>query len=148
MKRFSLIVFLMLFSIPAISNGELYKWVDQDGVKHYSTTPPPQQYRPPLSRDCKQHIELHSAQYLARALGKSETWVVANYRITLWQKETPKDKGRKVGEMLPGSRAVILRTGPDDYKVKSPLDGSVGWVNKTQVNRVLLQNIKTRRPCD
>lgn len=148
MKRILLFTFLILFLIPVASHGKIYKWVDQDGVEHYTTTPPPQKRKPVLLKDCKKHIELHSARYLARELGKSEAWVVANHKTKLFAKETSKGKGHKVGSLLPGSRAIILRTGPDDYRVKSPLDGSVGWVNKVQVKRVLMQNIKTNKPCE
>ena len=70
-----------------------------------------------------------------------------NLRIDLWSKETPKGKGRKVGALLPGSRALIIKEGSEDYKVKHPFDKSVGWINKIHVKRTLMQDTKTRRPC-
>jgi hypothetical protein len=96
--------------------------------------------------DCKRHIELHGGKWWASELGKSETWVVANHRINLWQNPSP-TKGRKVGEMRVGSRAVIIEEGADDYKVRSPLDGTVGWVGRVQVARALWQDAKTFKPC-
>ena len=76
--------------------------------------------------DCQKFIELHSASYLAKEYGKSEMWVLNNVKINLWQKESSKGKGRKVGELLPGSRAKIITEGVNDYKVKSPYDKSIG----------------------
>ncbi len=100
-----------------------------------------------LSGECKEHIELYSAAYLSKEYGKNEMWVLNNVKINLWEKPSHKGKGRKVGQMLPGSRAVILESSADDYKVKSPLDKSVGWINKIQVKNKLYQDTETRKPC-
>lgn len=90
-----------------------------------------------FSGKCKKHIELHSAAYLSKEYGKNEMWVLNNAKINLWEKPSHKGKGRKVGQMLPGSRAVILESSADDYKVKSPLDKSVRWINKVQVKKIV-----------
>ncbi len=100
-----------------------------------------------LSGECKKHIELQSAAYLSKEYGKNEMWVLNNVKINLWEKPSHKGKGRKVGQMLPGSRAVIIESSTDDYKVKSPLDKSVGWINKVQVKKTLYQDTETRKPC-
>lgn len=97
--------------------------------------------------ECKRHIELHSAKEIAREAGWSEQYVLQNYRINLWARPTPEGKGRTVGKMLPGSRALILADGPEDYRVRSPLDNSKGWVSKIQVKRTLYQDTETREPC-
>ena len=76
----------------------------------------------------------------------AEDRVQANHRINLWQGYAS-DRGRKVGEMLVHSRGIILDENSDAYKVKSPLDQSVGWVSKEQVARTLRQDVQTRRPC-
>lgn len=102
----------------------------------------------PVESDCKPHVELLSAEELAREYGKETMWILNNVKINLWEKTTPQGKGRRVGEMLPGSRAVIVEQATEDYKVQSPLDNSVGWVNKLQVSRTLRQNVKTRLPCE
>jgi hypothetical protein len=112
-----------------------------------STVPQDQHGQISTDAKCKPHIELLSAADVAREYGKPESWVVANYRVKVWKNNTPEGKGSPVGEMRPGSRAVILEEGSQDFKVKSPLDGSVGWVNKIQVARTLSQNVETRRPC-
>lgn len=92
-------------------------------------------------------IEIRSAKQLAKELGKSEKWVAANYKIKVFDRETAKGKGKVVGKLLPGSRAQILKVGADSYQVKSPLDGSIGWINRAQVRYTLLLDSKTLKLC-
>jgi len=43
MKFFiSLVASLLFFSLPQISMGDVYTWVDKQGVKHFSNEPPPE----------------------------------------------------------------------------------------------------------
>mgnify|MGYP001349805353 CR=1 FL=1 len=100
-----------------------------------------------FSGECKEYIELHSAAYLSKEYGKNEMWVLNNVKINLWEKPSHNGKGKKVGQMLPGSRAVILESSADDFRVMSPLDKSVGWINKVQVRKTLYQDTETRKPC-
>lgn len=95
---------------------------------------------------CQPHIELKDAAFWANELGRPETWVLQNHRINLWER-SGSDRGRKVGEMIPGSRAVILDENSDGYRVRSPLDKSVGWISQIQVARTLRQDTGTRRAC-
>jgi hypothetical protein len=97
--------------------------------------------------ECKEHIELYSASYLAKEYGQSEMWVLNNVKINLWEKPTHLGKGKKVGQCLPGSRALIIESSGEDYKVKSPFDKSVGWINKVQVLKTLYQDTATREAC-
>ena len=87
--------------------------------------------------ECKEHVELHSVAYLANEYGKSETWVLSNVKIGIWERPSDQGKGKKIGQLLPGSRAVILATSNKDYKVQSPLDKSIGWLSKIQVTKRL-----------
>jgi len=111
------------------------------------TTTPPTTTQPPSP--CQQHIELHSAKRYAEELGQSEMQVLASFKVNLWEKPSAQGKGRKVGEMLPGSRAVVLQQSGDgdDYRVRSPLDQSTGWVSSQQVTRTLFQSVDTRESC-
>lgn len=93
-----------------------------------------------------EHIELSGATSWARELGKSEMWVLEHHRINLWENPAM-PRGRKVGEMQVGSRALILEDRDHAYRVKSPLDGSVGWVSRIQVERALWQDVNTRKAC-
>jgi len=101
----------------------------------------------PAYAECKEHIALVSPAELAREIGRSEAWVIANHKINLWQKMDSSGRGRVVGKMLPGSHALILGRNPQGYKVRSPLDKSVGWVGKIQVKRTLWQDTNTREAC-
>ena len=96
---------------------------------------------------CKEFIETRSAKQLSKELGQPEKWVAGNYRIRLFEKEPVKGKGRVVGKLLPGSRAEILKVGADNYQVKCPLNGTVGWVSRAQVRHILLLDSKTLKPC-
>lgn len=100
-----------------------------------------------LAGECKEHIELLSAAALAKEYGRSEMWIVQNVKIKLWSKQTRQGKGKVVGKMRPGSRALLLKKGKDDYQIKSPLDKSIGWVNKIQVKKTLWQDTETREAC-
>lgn len=99
------------------------------------------------SAECREHVELHSVKHVANEYGKSEVWVIQNHRVNVWAKPSDEGKFPKVGEMRPGSRALILEKRGDDYRIKSPLDGSIGWVNELQVSRTLLQDTETRETC-
>lgn len=65
----------------------------------------------------------------------------------MWTLRGYEGKGRPVGAMRPVSRAVIIDEGVEDFKVRSPLDNSVGWVNFIQVQRTLMQDVITNRIC-
>lgn len=101
---------------------------------------------PLTAGECKIHIQLHSAKFLALAYGKSPKWVSENVKFDLWEK--PEDKGRVVGKILPGSRALILESTTEDFKVKSPLDGSIGWINKIHVSILLKIDTETGKECE
>jgi len=95
---------------------------------------------------CQPHIETHGAEFWAKELGRTEEWVLQNHRLTLWQ-NAGATRGAKVGELLPGSRAVVIEEAGDSYKVQSPLDKTVGWISKVQVARTLQQDVETRKSC-
>jgi len=97
---------------------------------------------------CRQFVELQPVAVVAKELGRTEEWVVANHKVNLWAKTSANGKKPKVGELLPGSRALLLETSTQDYKVKSPLDGSIGWVNQIQVKGISSLEDRTFRPCN
>lgn len=98
--------------------------------------------------ECRQFIELHSASHVAREMGTTEEWVVQSHKVNLWKKTSAQGRLPVVGKLRPGSRALLLETSGPDFKVQSPLDGSVGWVNQVQVSAILTQNDKTFEPCN
>lgn len=118
--------------------------VEKPEKKATKTTHP----EPTRNNNCEKVIVLHSAKRLAQEYGKTEKWIyAAGIMINLWEKPSSQGKGHKVGQMYPGSHANILEETTDDYKVISPLDKSVGWINKIQVSRTQFQDSKTRKEC-
>lgn len=97
---------------------------------------------------CQRYAVLVSPASIAADLGKTADWVRENHRINLWSLESKRGKGSKVGETLPGSFAVVLDEGPDDYRIRSGFDGSTGWIGKVQVERVLNRDASSGRPCE
>jgi hypothetical protein len=91
-------------------------------------------------------VQLLPASEVAAEIGKSEMWVLRDYRIRLWQNGSS-SRGSSVGSMIPGSNAEILEEKSGYYKVKSPLDGSIGWISSMQVAGTRLQNRETRAVC-
>ena len=99
------------------------------------------------SQDCAEFIELHSATYLSKETGLSEMYLLGNYHINLWQKPTSKGKGKTVGKLRVGARALILDRDGSDYKVVSGLDDSIGWVSSIQVSKTLNQHPTKYEKC-
>jgi len=97
--------------------------------------------------ECRQFIELLPAKEVAKEMGTTEAWVVANHKINVWSKPTEKGRYPRVGYLLPGSRALLLDTSIQDVRVRSPFDKSVGWVGKIQVKGTLMLDDKTYEPC-
>ena len=77
----------------------------------------------------------------------SESWVTENCMFNLWEKPYHLGKGSAVGRMRCGTTAVIIEKEGDDYKICSPYDESIGWINSKQVSFTFYQNPKTQRPC-
>ncbi len=96
---------------------------------------------------CQPHVEIHGSAFWVKELGRSESWVLQNHRINLWERPGS-DRGSKVGELLVGSRAVIVEESPGAYRVKSPADGSIGWISDIQVAKTLTQDVSTRQACE
>ena len=85
------------------------------------------------------------------ALDKTEIskgWVTENWMFNLWEKPSYLGKGLPVGRMRCGATAIIIDKKGDDYKILSPYDESIGWINKKQISFTFYQNPKTQKPCD
>ena len=99
-------------------------------------------------KDCAEFIVCLSAKKIAKEYGKTEMWAVANYEVNVWEKTSANGKGKNVGKMRCNSRALIIDRSGDDYKILSPLDKSIGWVNKVQIENTIYQNPNTYEDCE
>ena len=75
-------------------------------------------------------------------------WVTENWMFNLWEKPSHLGKGLPVGRMRCGATAIIIDKKGDDYKILSPYDESIGWINKKQISFTFYQNPKTQKPCN
>ena len=81
-------------------------------------------------------------------IAKTNNWVSENWMFNLWGKPTHLGEGLPVGRMKCGATAIIIDKEGDDYKILSPYDESIGWINKKQISFTFYQNPKTQKPCD
>ena len=81
-------------------------------------------------------------------IAKTKNWVSENWMFNLWDKPTHLGVGLPVGRMKCGATAIIIDKENDDYKILSPYDESIGWINKKQISFTFYQNPKTQKPCD
>ena len=100
----------------------------------------------PSPIDCLLHVEVTDAKAWAAELKRTEDWVVANHRVTLWKRQSP-DRGDKVGELRAGAIAVVLRETETEYRVRTAEGGSEGWLEKTAAGRTLYRHVKTGAEC-
>ena len=71
--------------------------------------------------------------------------------FNLWEKPSHFGKGLPVGRMRCGATAIIIdKKYGDDYKILSPYDESIGWINKKQISFFTLNQStqKTQKPCN
>ena len=78
----------------------------------------------------------------------SKGWVTENWMFNLWEKPSHLGKGLPIGRMKCGATAIIIDKENDDYKILSPYDESIGWINKKQISFTFYQNPKTQKPCN
>ena len=101
-----------------------------------------------MEKDCAEFIVCLSAKKIAKEYGRTEMWAVANYEVNVWEKTSANGKGKNVGKMRCNSRALIIDRSGEDYKILSPLDKSIGWVNKVQIENTIYQNPNTYEDCE
>ena len=119
--------FIILFGliiIGALSNGCKDKKVSTTSETVKITVP----------TGCKKHIELFES-------AKSG---ISN--VNVWENPDP-DRGKAVGIIKPGSRAVIVEELKDGYIIQSPWDKSIGYISKVQVKKTLYVNTESLTFC-
>ena len=96
---------------------------------------------------CQPHIEVHAGEHWAEQLGRPVWAVLQDHRVALWAAPGP-SPGNRVGELRVGARALIIGEAEDAYRVRNPLDGTVGWVSKNDVARTQARDVDSLQPCD
>jgi len=150
-----LYAFVILWVIGAI----LDSFDDEEKKQSISKTKEPTQTAPKKNvdmklvealkkKDCAEFIVCLSAKKIAKEYGRTEMWAVANYEVNVWEKTSANGKGKNVGKMRCNSRALIIDRSGEDYKILSPLDKSIGWVNKIQIENTIYQNPNTYEDCE
>ena len=98
-------------------------------------------------QDCIEFILSIDRVVSNEKIAKTKNWVSENWMFNLWDKPAHLGEGLPVGRMKCGATAIIIEKENDDYKILSPYDESIGWINKKQVSFIFYQNPKTQRPC-
>jgi len=151
MKRYTigLITGILLMSLFIFQSCDSSKTPSKQKTK--SNTPPVNLDLALIKKlkqsDCAEFIKLLTAKEVAKDTGYSEQWVVANYRVNVWELPIGRGRGKKVGEMYASSRALLLDQDQSGYKIQSPLDKSIGWVSNIQVGGTVKQNPITYESC-
>ena len=99
-------------------------------------------------QDCIEFVLSRDKIVSIEKTGKTKNWVSENWMFNLWDKPTFLGEGLPVGRMKCGATAIIIEKKNDDYKILSPYDESIGWINKKQISFTFYQNPKTQMPCD
>ena len=59
------------------------------------------------------------------------TYAIEALKIGQKVKVVVQRKGKRVNlELIPGSRAPVLESSEQDYRVRSPFDDSTGWISR------------------
>jgi hypothetical protein len=119
------LVFLIVM-LPCIAGAEMYQWVDQQGVRHYSNTPPPEGTRAQNSwREIKSGGD-KSSDLKAREAAIVEETEAANRQAEVdaaaareeaarkAKLEALKQEQREVGESIVRKRRYVKRRGKTD----------------------------------
>ena len=66
-------------------------------------------------------------------------------KIIIWDQPSSFSGARKIGEIHPGTITNVLEKYEDFYKISSPVDGTVGWINQKQT--VSLPMVNSNKTC-
>ena len=99
-------------------------------------------------QDCAEFLLSRDKKVAFNKTEIQKGWVTENWMFNLWEKPSHLGKGLPVGRMKCGATAIIIDKENDDYKILSPYDESIVWINKKQISFTFYQNPKTQKPCD
>ena len=97
--------------------------------------------------NCVKFVALWSSSEIAEKLGKSKKWVFLNYTVDVLKNESHTINNKKISKLRASSYAEIIDFTDSDFKVRSPIDNKIGWINKSHVKSVVDKNRKTKKLC-
>ena len=101
-----------------------------------------------LDTNCVKFIALWSSEEVAKKINKSKKWVFLNYKVDVWDKNTSNKQKKIISKLNASSYAEIIDFTEEDYKVKAPIGGKIGWINKSHVKSIVNKNRITKALCD
>ena len=126
------------------SNGQvngIWKYYNEDGTLQ-------REELIELDTNCVKFVALWDSETISQKIKKSKRWVFRNYTVDVWDRNTSSNKKNKVTELRASSYAEIIDFNGNDYLVKAPMDGKIGWINKSHVKTISIKNKLTRKLCD
>ena len=101
-----------------------------------------------LDTNCVKFVALWDSETISKELEKTKKWVFLNYTVDIWDSPTSFKKRTKLTKLRASSYAELLDFDGEDYLVKAPMDGKIGWLNKKHVKGFALKNRVTKKLCD
>ena len=126
------------------SNGQvngIWKYYNEDGTLQ-------REELIELDTNCVKFVALWDSETISQKIKESKRWVFRNYTVDVWDRNTSSNKKNKVTELRASSYAEIIDFNGNDYLVKAPMDGKIGWINKSHVKTISIKNKLTRKLCD
>tara|TARA_B100000029_G_scaffold75196_1_gene66924 strand:- start:3406 stop:4044 length:639 start_codon:yes stop_codon:yes gene_type:complete len=101
-----------------------------------------------LDTNCVKFIALWSSEEIAKETGKTKKWVFLNYTVDVWDKNTSSKQKNVIAKLRASSYAEIIDVTEEDFKVKAPIGGKIGWINKSHVKSIVNKNRVTKELCN
>ena len=101
-----------------------------------------------LDTNCVKFVALWSSAEIAKEIDKTKKWVFLNYTVDVWDKNTSNNQKKVIAKLRASSYAEIIDFTEEDYKVKAPIGGKVGWINKSHVKSIVNKNRVTKELCN
>ena len=101
-----------------------------------------------LDTNCVKFVALWSSEEIAKEIDKTKKWVFLNYTVDVWDKNTSNNQKKVIAKLRASSYAEIIDFTEEDYKVKAPIGGKGGWINKSHVKSIVHKNRVTKELCN
>ena len=101
-----------------------------------------------LDTNCVRFAALWDSETISNKIDQSKRWVFRNYTVDVWDRNTLSNKKNKITELRASSYARIIDFNGEDYLIEAPMDGKIGWINKSHVKTISIKNKLTKKLCD